>query len=74
MGKSADAKGAQDWEASPPLCRNCDHFLNGGHYPVMVGGKLRKKPSTCALGNFNTNPHSVCQKWEQKGEKLEGAK
>jgi hypothetical protein len=69
VGKAADAKAAQDWESSPPSCRTCDHFLNGGAYRI-ADPVWRKRPHKCALGGFNTQPYSVCQKWTHKGEVL----
>jgi hypothetical protein len=67
MSKKIMIKRDQGWEASPPLCRNCDYFLNGGMRSHPKAGYF---PHMCGMGQFNTTPYSVCDKWTAKGEVL----
>jgi hypothetical protein len=65
--RKTKAKAEQNWEASPPLCRSCEFFLNGGLRPHPKTGFVSHR---CALGKFNTSPYSICDRWTSKGEVL----
>lgn len=65
-GKRA-TRAEQGFESSPPLCRNCDWFANGGMRPAPKTGFA---PHRCTLGSFNVQTFSVCDKWTNKGETI----